>query len=91
MRERISGVWGWVIILIVVIIWDGISVISKGRVQTMSEAYFEALQSPHRKWPTILFWLYLSAHLYKRPKWFADKYDPLRRLDLVAQAFRSSR
>jgi hypothetical protein len=73
-HKPIKGEWGWLILLAFVAIWDYNSI--KGRTETLSTAYWHAVQSPLRKWPTIVMWAYLTAHLFHL---IPDRWDPLRR------------
>ena len=44
--------------------------------ETLSSAYWRAVQNPWRRWPTIVFWGYLTVHLFHG---LPDRYDPFRR------------
>lgn len=44
--------------------------------ETLSSSYFRALQHPIRRWPTVLFAIFIILHLYKV---LPPRYDPLRR------------
>jgi len=46
---------------------------------TLSQSYGRALDSPVRRWPTVVGWAYLVAHLTRT---IPDRYDPLRRIGL---------
>lgn len=43
--------------------------------ETLSQAYARALED-HRRWPVVIIWVYLTAHLWKV---IPRRYDPLRK------------
>ena len=49
---------------------------ARTRHDTMSKSFARALDDPVRRWPTLAFWGYLTAHLVRV---WPPKYDPLRR------------
>lgn len=44
---------------------------------TLSMSFWRAIKDPYRRWPTILVWVYLTAHLFHL---IPDRWDPLRRV-----------
>lgn len=65
-----------------VALWTGVAVYDiwaiKNHKETMSQSYLRALESKHRRWPTLMFWGYLISHLTGV---IPDKVDPLRRVE----------
>lgn len=45
------------------------------RHETLSMAFYKAIQHPVKRFPTIVVWATLTAHLFK---FIPDRYDPLR-------------
>ena len=45
--------------------------------ETMSSAWWRAVQHPHRRWPVVAAWLYITAHLHHL---IPARFDPLRNL-----------
>jgi len=45
--------------------------------ETMSASYGRALDDPHRRWPTLIFWGYLVGHLTRA---LPPRTDPLRKI-----------
>lgn len=48
---------------------------TKTRRDTLSMSFYNSLKHPVRRWPVILMWSYITAHLFKL---LPDKIDPLR-------------
>ena len=69
-----AGDTGWLALAAYVIAFDAWA-ITQGRT-TLSASFTAALASPHRRWPTIALWAYLTAHLHGL---LPDRYDPLRK------------
>lgn len=47
----------------------------RGR-ETLSSSFARALDHPFRRWPTMVMWAFITAHLFRViPK----RFDPLRR------------
>lgn len=61
-----NGAVGWVVMAIYILIWD---IMSK---ETLSSAFYRALESPLHRWWVIFIWVVITLHLFKLvPK----KYD----------------
>jgi len=83
MQKQASGVWGWLLLLAVVVAWDVVALRTE-KVDTLSGAFYKALQSPVRRWPTVLVWAVLTMHLFQWPK-FLKRLDPFQFLERIAQ------
>lgn len=75
MLRRNEGKWGWLVITLVVVVWDAWAI--KYKHQTLS-AYFRHLsKSPLGRCSLVLIWGGLTAHL------FSERIDPARLIDTV--------
>lgn len=70
-----AGGKAWIGLTAYVALYDSYAVLS--RKDTMSTAFLNAIRHPRRRWPVILTWAYVTAHLFK---FIPEKYDPLRLL-----------
>jgi hypothetical protein len=71
--------WGsklWVGLLAYVVAADAHAALT-GR-ETLSTAWWRAVQHPRRRWPVTLIWAYLTGHLFHL---VPERFDPLRRLE----------
>lgn len=64
--------FGLVAYIITYDIWAAVT-----KKETLSTSFYNSLKHPIRKWPVILVWSYITAHLFKL---IPDKFDPLREL-----------
>lgn len=51
-------------------VWAAVS-----RNETLSEAFYNAVRHPVRKWPVGVVWTYLTVHLFHV---LPERFDPLR-------------
>lgn len=64
----------WSVLAIFVVAYDCWAF--RSGADTMSQSYGRALDDPKRRWPTLIFWAYLVAHLTRA---LPPQYDPTRR------------
>ena len=64
----------WMVLALGVLAFDTWAMLT-GR-DTMSQSYARALEDPRRRWPTLIFWGYLTGHLTRA---VPREWDPLRR------------
>ena len=53
------GSVGWLIMLIYIVTWDCMAS------ETLSDAFYKAVQHPFHKWWVILVWVVITLHLFK--------------------------
>lgn len=68
-----SGTKAWAGLALYIAAWDLYAV--KCGKETLSQAFYGALNHPVRRWRVVLLWTYATAHLFK---WIPDRWDPLR-------------
>ena len=68
-----EGDKAWLGLAAYIAAYDAWAVIT--RRETLSTAYYRAVLDPRRRWPTVIFWAILSAHLFRLPP---ERYDPFR-------------
>lgn len=73
MKSYTDGQRAWLGLVLYIMCYD-IWAARSGR-ETLSMAFYEAIQHPARRWPTIAIWSFITAHLFK---FIPDNYDPLR-------------
>lgn len=71
-----GGTLGWLILATFVTAWDVFAD------ETLSTAFWRAMQDPKKRWPVIVAWLYITVHLFHI---LPDRFDPLRRLDMFGK------
>ena len=69
-----SGTKAWLGLVTYIAAYD-VYAAKTGR-ETLSSAFYAAIKHPINRWPVILIWAYITAHLFK---WIPDWCDPLRR------------
>lgn len=74
MTKRLTpGGQAWIGLVIYIAAYD-LWATRTGR-DTLSMAFYNSIRHPVRRWPVIVIWSYLTAHLFK---FLPDKVDPLR-------------
>lgn len=71
-RHRRSATPAWVTLAVSVTAYD-IWALSKGS-QTLSAGFYQAWRHPVARWPVLVAWGYLTAHLFLGPEW---QWDPV--------------
>lgn len=71
-----SGTRAWLFLALYITGYDIYASLT-GR-ETLSSAFWRAVQHPKNRWGVIALWAYITCHLFHA---IPDKYDPLRRLD----------
>ena len=69
-----TGDRAWVGLAAYIIAYDVFAGLTKR--ETLSMSFARALDAPVRRWPTIVMWVYITAHLFRL---VPRRYDPLRR------------
>lgn len=75
MKRLKSGSMGWIAITLLVFGWDyGIAIRGKG--ETLSSAFGRGANHPVVKYPLVLGWFVITAHLFQK---LPVEVDPFRR------------
>ena len=75
MTKLTNGGYAWFGLVTYVVMYDLWA--AKTRNETLSMAFYNALDHPIKRWPIVAMWIYITVHLFK---WLPDRLDPLRRI-----------
>jgi len=67
-----KGYWGWLGITLYVIGYDVVAAYKEG--ESLSTAFYNAVEHPVRRWFVILLWTMVTAHLFHL---VPRRYDPI--------------
>jgi hypothetical protein len=73
--QRDFGGWAWLLLAAYITAYD-IAAMRSGKHSTMSAAFYKFSSSKIGRPSLILFWFYLTSHLFR---WMPKKYDLFRR------------
>lgn len=74
-KQTDLGGWAWLIIVAYVAAYDGVA-LKSGKHSTLSAAFYTFSRSKVGRPSLIMFWFYLTAHLFR---WIPKRYDLFRR------------
>lgn len=72
-RKLTEGERAWFGLVFYIVSYDVWA--ARNQKETLSMAFYNSLKHPIRRWPVILIWVYITAHLFK---FLPERYDPLR-------------
>lgn len=70
-----NGTKAWIGLTAYVVAYDGWAALKKK--ETLSQAFYQAVQHPVKRWQVGVLWTYLTCHLFHL---IPERFDPLRRL-----------
>ena len=83
MKKITEGDKAWIGLAGYVVAYDAWAMIT-GR-ETLTSSFYRALDSPIRRWPTVMAWGYLTGHLFGA---IPRRYDLMARMGEIAESIR---